>query len=68
MMGDTRDGGSIWEQFAGNSRGVHSSSHQKSTFPGETVLITGAGGSIGSAVARFATTCNPETLILRDKQ
>lgn len=30
------------------------------------MLITGAGGSIGSALARFATTCKPEALILLD--
>jgi len=54
------------QNLAGNSRGVHSSSPSKEYISGRAVLITGAGGSIGSALARFATTCNPETLILLD--
>jgi len=66
MMDDTQDGESIWEQFAGNSRCVRYSSPSKEYISGRTVLITGAGGSIGSALARFATTCNPESLILLD--
>ncbi|MGA9507191.1 MAG: polysaccharide biosynthesis protein [Candidatus Sulfotelmatobacter sp.] len=66
MMDDTQDGESIWEQFAGKSRGVPSSSPLKEYISGKTVLVTGAGGSIGSALARFATTCDPKTLILVD--
>jgi FlaA1/EpsC-like NDP-sugar epimerase len=66
MMDDTQDGESIWEQFAGNSRCVPSSPSSKKYISGKTLLITGAGGSIGSALARFATTCNTETLILLD--
>src|ERR1700734_989710 len=66
MMDNTQDGESIWAEFAGNSRGVPSSSPSKEYISGRTVLITGAGGSIGSALARFATTCDPETLILLD--
>jgi FlaA1/EpsC-like NDP-sugar epimerase len=66
MMDDTQDGESIWEQFAGNSRCVPSSPSLKKYISGKTLLITGAGGSIGSALARFATTCNPETVILLD--
>lgn len=66
MMDDTQNGENIWAEFAGNSRGVLSSSQSKEYISGRTVLITGAGGSIGSALARFATTCNPEALILLD--
>ena len=66
MMDDTQNGENIWAEFAGNSRGVPSSSPSKEYISGKSLLITGAGGSIGSALARFATTCNPETLVLLD--
>jgi FlaA1/EpsC-like NDP-sugar epimerase len=64
MMDDTQDWESIWEQFAGKSRCVRSSAPSREYISGRTVLITGAGGSIGSALARFASKCNPENLIL----
>ncbi|HWO33274.1 MAG TPA: polysaccharide biosynthesis protein, partial [Candidatus Acidoferrum sp.] len=63
---DTQDGESIWEQFADNSRCVPSSPSLKKYISGKTLLITGAGGSIGSALARFAIMCNPEALIVLD--
>jgi FlaA1/EpsC-like NDP-sugar epimerase len=53
-------------QFAGNSRCMPSSPSLKEYISAKTLLITGAGGSIGSALARFATTCNPEALVLLD--
>ncbi|HXP41699.1 MAG TPA: polysaccharide biosynthesis protein [Candidatus Acidoferrales bacterium] len=66
MIDDTQNGENIWAEFAGNSRGVPSSSPSKEYISGKSLLITGAGGSIGSALARFATTCNPATLTLLD--
>lgn len=66
MMHNTQDGKSIWTEFAGNSCCVPSSPSLKEYISGKTLLITGAGGSIGSALARFAATCNLEALILLD--
>jgi FlaA1/EpsC-like NDP-sugar epimerase len=66
MIDNTQDGESLWEEFAGNSRCMPSSPSLKEYISGKTLLITGAGGSIGSALARFATTCNPEALVLLD--
>ncbi|MGB8863378.1 MAG: polysaccharide biosynthesis protein [Candidatus Sulfotelmatobacter sp.] len=66
MMHNTQDGKSIWTEFAGNSCCVPSSPSLKEYISGKTLLITGAGGSIGSALARFATTCYPDALILLD--
>ncbi|MHB8216545.1 MAG: polysaccharide biosynthesis protein [Candidatus Sulfotelmatobacter sp.] len=58
---------SIWTEFAGNScRTPGFPPLLEEDFSGKTLLITGAGGSIGSALARFATTCNVETLVLLD--
>src|ERR1700684_3023432 len=66
MTYNTQDSESIWTDFTGNSRCVSSSPPSTKYISGKTLLITGAGGSIGSALARFATTCNPKTLILLD--
>jgi FlaA1/EpsC-like NDP-sugar epimerase len=66
MTYNTPDGESIWSDFTGNSQCVSSSRPSTKYISGKTLLITGAGGSIGSAIARFATTCNPEALILLD--
>ena len=65
-MCDTHAAESIWTEFAGNSCSETSSLHLKEYISGKTLLITGAGGSIGSALARFADTCNVEALVLLD--
>jgi FlaA1/EpsC-like NDP-sugar epimerase len=57
---------SIWTKFAGDLCRVPSSLPLRDYVSGKTLLITGAGGSIGSALARFATTCNVEAIILLD--
>jgi FlaA1/EpsC-like NDP-sugar epimerase len=58
---------STWTEFAGSScRTPGFPPLLEEDFSGKTLLITGAGGSIGSALARFATTCNVETLVLLD--
>ena len=58
---------SIWTEFVGNSCRLPSSSlPSKECISGKTLLVTGAGGSIGSAVARFAITCDVKVLILLD--
>ena len=62
MMDNTQDGESIWAEFAGNSRGGPSTPSLKRYISGKTLLITGAGGSIGSALARFATTTQTRRL------
>ena len=36
-------------------------------FQGKTILITGAGGSIGSEIARQISNCNPKDLFLLDR-
>jgi FlaA1/EpsC-like NDP-sugar epimerase len=66
MMDNTQDGERIWAEFAGSSRCVPSSPPLKEYISGKSLLITGAGGSIGSALARFTTTCNLGALILLD--
>jgi FlaA1/EpsC-like NDP-sugar epimerase len=58
---------SIWTEFAGNSCRLPSSSLPlEECISGKTLLVTGAGGSIGSAVAHFAITCDVKALILLD--
>lgn len=66
MMHDTHAAESIWTEFAGNSCCEPSSLHLKEHISGKTLLITGAGGSIGSALARFADTCDVQCLVLLD--
>ena len=66
MMDSPQDGENIWTEFAGNSHCVPSSARLKEYISGKTVVITGGGGSIGSALARFATTCDLDTLIVLD--
>jgi FlaA1/EpsC-like NDP-sugar epimerase len=61
-----QDDESIWTEFAGVSGCPASSLLSKEHISGKTLLITGAGGSIGSAFTRFAATCNPEALVLLD--
>src|ERR1700692_4281193 len=59
---------SMWTEFAGNSCRLPSTSSLpfEECISGKTLLVTGAGGSIGSAVARFALTCDVKVLILLD--
>jgi FlaA1/EpsC-like NDP-sugar epimerase len=66
MMDSPHDGENIWTEFTGNSHCVPCSARLKEYFSGKTVLITGGGGSIGSALARFATTCDLNALIVLD--
>jgi FlaA1/EpsC-like NDP-sugar epimerase len=66
MMYRVQDDESIWKGFAAYSRREPFSLPLKEYISGKTLLITGAGGSIGSALARFATTCNVKALILLD--
>jgi FlaA1/EpsC-like NDP-sugar epimerase len=66
MMHDTHAAESIWTEFAGNSCCEPSSLHLKEHISGKTLLITGAAGSIGSALARFADTCDVQCLVLLD--
>ncbi|MCU1301206.1 MAG: nucleoside-diphosphate sugar epimerase [Candidatus Sulfotelmatobacter sp.] len=61
-----QDTDSIWTEFAGNSSRVPSFLPLKEYVSEKTLLITGAGGSIGSALACCATACNAKTLILLD--
>jgi FlaA1/EpsC-like NDP-sugar epimerase len=66
MIFDTHASESIWSEFASNSSCVPSSLGLNEYISGKTLLITGAGGSIGSALARSAETCNPKALVLLD--
>lgn len=66
MMANLQDSASIWTEFAGHSRSLPSSPAFREYISGKTLFITGAGGSIGSALARFATACDPEALIVLD--
>jgi FlaA1/EpsC-like NDP-sugar epimerase len=65
MMHNTPAAETLWSDFAGQ--------YQLPSFPrsgqyisGKSLLITGAGGSIGSALARFATKCDVGPLVLLD--
>jgi FlaA1/EpsC-like NDP-sugar epimerase len=40
--------------------------HSKQNFSGQTILITGAGGCIGSALAKRISACDPSLLLLLD--
>jgi FlaA1/EpsC-like NDP-sugar epimerase len=68
MMYKAQADESIWTEFAGNSCRARSTSSLplEECISGKTLLVTGAGGSIGSAVARFAITCDVKVLILLD--
>jgi FlaA1/EpsC-like NDP-sugar epimerase len=66
MIYKTQHSESVWNGFAGNSWLAPPALLLKEYISEKTLLVTGAGGSIGSALARFATTCNPEALILFD--
>jgi FlaA1/EpsC-like NDP-sugar epimerase len=66
MMDNPQDSESIWREFAGHSRSRPPSPLLREYVSGKSLLITGAGGSIGSALARFASRCDPEFLIVLD--
>jgi FlaA1/EpsC-like NDP-sugar epimerase len=66
MIDNAQETESIWKEFAGHSRSLPSSPALRECISGKTLLITGAGGSIGSALARFASTCDPKALIVLD--
>jgi len=66
MMDSPQDGENIWTEFAGNPHCIPSSARLKEYISGKTVVITGGGGSIGSALARVATACDLDTLIVLD--
>src|SRR3984885_5630381 len=66
MMDNPQDSESIWREFAGHLRSLPASPLLREYVSGKSLLITGAGGSIGSALARFASTCDPEFLVVLD--
>src|SRR5580658_8015843 len=66
MTHNAHDNESIWTDFTGNLRSALFSPPSTEYISGKTLLITGAGGSIGSALARFASRCSPEALIVLD--
>jgi FlaA1/EpsC-like NDP-sugar epimerase len=66
MIDNPQDSESIWREFAGHSRSLPASPLLKEYVSRKSLLITGAGGSIGSALARFASRCDPEVLIVLD--
>src|SRR5258708_4886049 len=66
MMCDTYAAEKIWTEFLGSACSQSSSLHLKEDISRKNFLITGAGGSIGSALARFADTCTVEALVLLD--
>jgi FlaA1/EpsC-like NDP-sugar epimerase len=66
MMDNTQDGESIWTEFVGYSHSLPASPLLAEYISGKSLLITGAGGSIGSALARFATRCDPQALVALD--
>jgi FlaA1/EpsC-like NDP-sugar epimerase len=66
MMDNPQDSESIWREFAGHLRSLPPSPLLREYISGKSLLITGGGGSIGSALARFASRCDPEALIVLD--
>lgn len=66
MTYKAQDDERIWSGFASNPWHPPSSLPLKKYISGKTLLITGAGGSIGSALVRFATTSEAKSLILLD--
>jgi FlaA1/EpsC-like NDP-sugar epimerase len=66
MIDNAQETESIWTEFAGHSRSLPSSPALRECISGKTLLITGAGGSIGSALARFASRCDLKALIVLD--
>jgi FlaA1/EpsC-like NDP-sugar epimerase len=66
MIDNAQESESIWTEFAGHSVSLPASLPLRDYISGKALLITGAGGSIGSALARFASTCGPEPLIVLD--
>jgi len=65
-MRSMQDGENLWAEFAGRVGGLVASAETGEFIAGKTLLITGAGGSIGSALTRFAASHQPESLILLD--
>lgn len=52
------------EDLLGRSQNVHERERMQQFLTGKTVLITGAGGSIGGELARQVAMCRPQRLIL----
>src|ERR1700687_4507739 len=55
-----------WDRLLSVRRAVLDAGAFDANHAGETILLTGAGGSIGSALARFLVTASPQLLILLD--
>jgi FlaA1/EpsC-like NDP-sugar epimerase len=55
-----------WTEFLGRPRLALDPELAKSAFAGKSLMITGAGGSIGSGLARAVAAAQPRTLVLLD--
>ena len=58
--------GNHWESLLRRPHLATSASARSETNSGRTILLTGAGGGIGSALAKTLVTCDPRLLILLD--